>query len=878
MNKEQNINDILELLRDSVTSTAATENFDALKRSDNDISVDTLQEQLKNQYATDTASVPLQKSSSDEYIIDNDFLSEVEQAPRQSQPTEDTHELVIEQVEIEFEKPVEIDEAAEVEEHEEIELPPIIEIVPEIEEVLQEDYEPEIIELQKIEIDGGPEDDVGEDIKEQELEEAEQPKSQAAPEPHETFLASMRKIGMDFTTDEIYKNSLQNNENTDVTYSEGKALEEAPIINEPLDPSTVNLMMQFCEKEELEETIGDKNVDDFLRLEQSTLEQTAPEPLTDGKEYSDVSQNDEIKERYKKQCKSKLVKLLTCIGVMLIAFIYELLPLLDVRLSGTLDYHTYPAIYTLLGLQFIVFAAAIWYKEFWRGLKRAFSAAPTYESLAAIILLLTAFYDLIMVIIVAISGDELPNMYNAIAVFTLVVVALEDYLSTVCQMKAFEVYSCDQTKYTLNKEGPSSSIGSKMYGGGLESDKSIYSVRRVDFPNGFFRSVNKDKTGSKLLAFMIVPVLVIGLVASVISMILGFEIYEACASFIICMYALMPISLVVVNILPSALVCFKLTKRGSAFAGTVSAEKYSDADIMVFGDLHMFKKCKTEDIGIAVYDTKVGYLTLGCIDALYKKIGGPMSGMQMNLPDVFKFNHVTLKRVAQNGIEAVIDKRHSLVVGAPEFMQRYGLSFPKNETENGRMTLCVSLNGGVTAKLSVKYNTEPIFEMLVERLAKEGITCAIKTLDPLINSSMIANSRTLGDAPISVVHSNARDLACEEKTRYNTHSDGVICCSSRLKIAQAVIMLKRLVKVRKICSGICIGFTALGAASLAMLLVFGAIPYVNQMLLLAFLAIELALITAVMFKFIPENKYFTVDALYSELERKHKGQLKKNKK
>ncbi len=694
-------------------------------------------------------------------------------------------------------------------------------------------------------------------------------------EPHETFLASMRRTGMDFTTEDIYNSTHAENDeiydSQDASFMEDatddEVLESDSIIEEELDPSTINLMMQFCDKDELEDTIGDKRVDEFLKQEHATVSDASANHVTDGREYVDHEQTERIRIAYKKKRTSKLISLLGCSLIALVALIYEILPLAGVRLSGVLDHHKYPAVYALIGLQLVVFAGAVWHKELWRGLKRAFSTSPTPNSAIALILTLTAIYDAIIVIILAFTGDDLPYMYNGIAVLITAIAILSEYLDTVSQMRAFGVYSSESQKYTLIKESASGSVGSKMYGGGLEKDKSIYTIKPVEFPSGFFRSISATAKKNKIMTACIIPVLVVGMIASVIAILIGSDAYAACAAFMVCVYALMPVMLVLTNSLPYAIACKRLSKRGSAFAGQGAIDKYSDCDVMVFNDLHMFKKCRTEDIGIVIYDNKVGYLVLGCLDALYSKAGGPMSGLQMKLPDVFKFDDVAIKRMTRNGIEAVIDKKHTLIVGEQSFMQRYGLEFPPNGHDNGRATLCVSLDGRVTAKLSVRYETEPVFEMLAERLYSEGISCAVQTFDPLISSGVISASRTIGDSPISVIHGNAKDFCENERIRYNADSDGVISCASRLKLAEVEVWLIKLAKARRICERIALGFSIFGAIMLMLLVSMGATAYVNQIHILLYLSLEVITAGTVIALSLPSKKYFTTDALYGELER-----------
>lgn len=990
MSREQNIDDILQLLKDSYSGESSEESVVNIEASDQSISNEALQEQLKNQYISTSDSYESEKAdSADGYFIDDDFLAEAVLAEAldaeqltedkevfesedshdsvgvildeiDSQPTsafeslqktldeatEDEEEIYEDDLpednvdeliaamspipEAEFNNDELLDEAVEVEsffdeilsdaennfdvkdlfeenvenevneEHEEDVGDFIFSEESLIEEIALELETPEFNEQEQIYADKSLDDEifVDEDAPVEFSSENEESVEVAADiasiveekaEKHETFLASMRKTGIDFTTDEIYNSTVEKShakeepvtdEQADIlNINDQEKFEEAPITaDEELDLSTINIMMQFCEKQELEKTIGDEKVDGFLKAEDLTANEGEEFREFDDKEYSDASQNDEILAKYKKNHKSALLSMLGCIAIAALAFVYELLPLFDVELSGILSYVEYPAVYALLGLQFVAFAAAICYKKLWNGMKRAFSLTPNTYSIIAIILGLTAIYDTVVVIILGVAGDALPSMYNATAVIITALLASAEYLTVVLEMKAFEVYSSDAKKYTAIKEARRGVIGSKMYDGGLEEDKAVYSIKSVDFPNGFFRSIKAKHSKNKLLTVLIIPVLVIGIIASVVSAILGSSAYASSAAFIVCVYAILPVVLIFTEILPYTVAMIKLSKRGSAFAGIEAVKKYDNCNVFVFNDLHMFKKCKTEDVGIAIYDTSVGYLVLGCIDALYSKIGGPLSGMKMNLPDVFKFQNVSIKRITKNGIEAIIDKKHTLVVGEAAFLQRYGLNFPPNEKDNGRSTLCVSLNGKISAKLSVKYEAEPVFEMLVERLNADGISSAIETYDPLINSSMVASARTLGDSPISVVHKNSEDFKTESSNRYRSEADGVISCGSRLKLAELIVWIKKLSRLNGITQKIAIAFSSLGAVLAALILVFGITEYVNQLYILFYLLAEAITMLILTFALLPTSKYFTVDALYRELEKNNTRLLEKQQK
>ena len=944
MSREQNIDDILKLLKDSVSTESQVSDSDRDAQADGEMTEEILKKKLKNQYFDREDVSEFIEEPQKEYVLDSDFLDEISQQDENTVQEEEDNAVIentaveddiiendtVENSDIEDDiideednddmlladesedelppdnvddliaqlKPIEdtsltsrLEEEPEVEPEEENEV--FEEIQPhgtiDISTLTEESVAVSVAQKEESGADEDAEWDefvaeetlsesevTDEDVDAVEAAESEAVAKVQEEQGHETFLASMRKIGLDISDDDASEGDAENDfEHTDDTDNENIASENAPEYDdEPItddgeiDLSTISLMMQFCDKDELKERLGDQKFEEYLRQTDLLENNKVSAHVFDGNEYVANDQNQKIAEAYKKKRKSTRNTMLGCLALALVTLIFELLPAMNVKPSGLLDYTEYPAVYILAGLQLLAFSAAVCYKSLWLGLKRAFSLSPNRYSLVAVVLGLTALYDLITVIILAFSQDDIPNTFNAIAAITVALCAVADYADIRCEMEAFSVYSSELTKYTVTKDSSPHSVAEKMYAGGLERDKSVYSVVNTDFPKGFFGCVSKKKSRSALLTGAIVAVFILGIISTVVSIIIGADAYSSCAAFMVCLYGILPVSVIFADCVPFALATYKLSKRGTAIAGEGMIDVYGDCDVMVFGDLHMFKKCDTEDVGIAMYDSSVGYLALGCLDALYSRIGGPLSGMQMNLPAAFRFNDVNIRRITRTGVEAIIDKKHILIVGEHSFMQRYGLAFPDDEVKNGRSTLCVSLNGKVTAKLNVRYQTEPVFEMLVERLYSEGICCAIATYDPLINSTMLSAARTIGESPVSVVHRNADDFYADKGDKVRREdNDGVICCSSRLKLAEAEVWIKRLAKVRRYTNKAIIAFSTVGAALLALLIALGLTGEISQFYVLGAFAAELGIIFAIAHTVLPKADHFTVDALYAELEK-----------
>ncbi|MBR6680831.1 MAG: hypothetical protein IKL59_06175 [Clostridia bacterium] len=654
--------------------------------------------------------------------------------------------------------------------------------------------------------------------------------------------------------------------------------------SESLDFSEMNIMLQLGFEDELKDTVGEEGVEDFVRYDTADKEKQRVDgekrkidPRADKADYTSPAQNDSIKERYRADSIKALIKL---IGVTVIAVIIgfiELMPILNVRLEGVLDYNVYPSLYILFGSQLLILAAAVVYKPMISGLVYSFSAKPTRHSPVALSVAMTILYDIIMILIVAIAQEEYPPMFNAIAAFLIAISAFVDYIMIVCEKKTFNVYSVDEIKYTLTDETASGRIKEKLMRGGVESTKNVYVPERIDFPRGFSQLCRTENEW-KLVKIFTIPVFIFSILALIINMSFGREFVEVSGTLMMAFVLSMPIMIIVSETLPCFIASLRLEKRGSAVVGDEMYRKYSECDMIAFDDTYLFEKCRSEELGIAIYDTSVGYLALGCFKALYDKIGGPLSDLNIELPDVFRFDDVKIRRMSRNGIDAIVDGRHSLLVGDYAFMQRYGLTFPESESDKikGAGILCLSLNQKVTAKISVKYNTVEIFEMLAERLTDDGITPIITTADPLINSALIAKNRKLGDSPIGVVHKNSKDTEAGDVHKKKYDPDGIVSCISSLKLAETLVWCKRVEKIRRLCETVVTIFSGAGILLSVFAMLMGISQYFNQIMIMLYLIVELVVIGAITFANIPDKEYFSVKGLREDIEAEELAQKAEN--
>ena len=143
---------------------------------------------------------------------------------------------------------------------------------------------------------------------------------------------------------------------------------------------------------------------------------------------------------------------------------------------------------------------------------------------------------------------------------------------------------------------------------------------------------------------------------------------------------------------------------------------------------------------------------------------------------------------------------------------------------------------------------------------------------------MIASARNIGDAPISVIHQGVEDIERKDNKRYREDADGVISCSSRLKLAELIVWIKRLTSIKKLSNFTAVAFSALGIVATVLVITLGVAQHINQLYILLYMMIELCVIASVMMLKIPHSRYFTADSLYTDIEKEHRKMIEKEQK
>ena len=951
MNNEQNIDDILKLLQESVDSLEDNGELSSTENTvSSDISTDDLAEKLKAHFFSDGYAENTETDSS--YNIDSDFLSEFEDVSA-DEPAEAVDDVIAEETDEEADEEADVTVSAS---ENVLDADDILLMMNGTERDVETAEDNEALSDSEEAMDGS-EDDAFEPMDEADGVEAyEEPEEEifepvlshgeSSSSPVVTLEVEDESDSLDdglFEDSEVYDdvidrqteidNSDTENEETAV---EAEAEEQAPAF----DPYSVELpkekpmsfkalMMDYgrpdpipspraieeeaavADEEEETPDVGDilsDFTDDTPTAEdrmnssmrklmcslgcEDELECISPEAL--GEIYAEVNEENTAdseqpdaavlegtKDDYRKTVVLSSLKLTACAVMTLLMFLYDTLPLFDVEFFGILDYTLYPSAYVIIGTQLLILTAVCLWRPMLGGLKRLITPYPNIYSMVAVLVGFNIAYDAVLFITGGYKPLEIP-MFHFVSGAVMLAVSLTELLMQVREARAYDLYTTDVARFTLTYDKSKHSIGEKMYSGGFSKDKKVYSPSPVSNPKGFFEAIRDEGEFENVIyTVLIFASVAICAIVGIVFMIVKGSVDLGAAAAMTTAVALLPIGAVVSLRAPLILSAMLLRKRGIALTGRKAVRKYGSESAMVFNDLHLFSKCEPRHVGFVCYENLQTKNVLAALQILYARIGGPMCEVFANVPESCRAKTVRVRRITRSGIEAVVDKSHTLIVGNIEFLRRYGIEFPSSEkTANGKnATLYISLDGRASAKLTAKYSVEPVFDMLIERLAKEGIHCVVETYDPMINTSFVARQRKRGRAPISVVHKNAADINRIASNAKKRSDHGILALSSRLKLAEAAVWCARLCKIEKISNVTVYSAMGLGFALALTLAILGAIPYFMQYLLaLYFGAVAVGIIAASLALF-PTRNYFSVKALQKEdAEREEKiNQQKKEK-
>lgn len=585
---------------------------------------------------------------------------------------------------------------------------------------------------------------------------------------------------------------------------EAEAISEE--VSDELDDKDINLMIALGYEEELEKAIGKKELDEIsnqLNEEIVDFIDIDSAYAFDGFEIDSPDQFRSVGNRYKQEHSTMKMRLLGT-GIFTVAlFIFELLGMFGVTLGGALNIHHYPVVGIMLSLQMLVLACALSWRQLLVGLYDAVTFNPSPNSLPSVAVLMSVLYNIIMALIAPNTGLWLYNFPAALSVMFLV---LNDYFNLSREIRAFNTIATRRPKYAVsvketNKER---SVEEEMLNAFSEDEQAfeqekILETKKVGFIENYFQRTNVRSMKDRKLNFVIFPFIALSIVLGIVSFVMNKNGITAFNISILTVFFGIPMSSLFIYSYPFFNAVKTSFENEATIIGEASIDEYSDATDVVFSDNDVFPAHLTVTRGIKLYDNNAIYNVLYYLTSLYSKVGGPLKErLEQATTEMGHSEEVEITRVADKGIEAIIDGNVNVLAGQAEFMYENNI-FVENDLDDERMkeegisVLYLVLDGKLSAKLYVNYAIDPEFENVVSDLAEEGMETFIRTCDPNVDDELLASKLRISRFPAKIIKCSAEENNCEVESA----DSGIVSRTSLKALARAIALCNKIQRVRK---------------------------------------------------------------------------------
>lgn len=388
----------------------------------------------------------------------------------------------------------------------------------------------------------------------------------------------------------------------------------------------------------------------------------------------------------------------------------------------------------------------------------------------------------------------------------------------------FEFLTDGSDKYTV--ENIVNTVDAEIISRGfIDSAPLIKTSVKTDFPTNFLEISCKNEPADKLSKVLGPIMLLLSIILFVaVGLMDNFNIAFNVFMCSICIS--LPLSSLYITNSVLRDVSASLSKYSSRVCGYEGAVMACGANAMVMEAADLFDKGSCDLHGIKTFNgAKVDDAIINAA-AVIIQTKSPLAsvfddviiGKQSILP---KVEGVTYED--KMGTSAWIYKR-KVLVGNRDLLIRHGISVPKESfekkhTRKGRKALYLAIAGKVIAMFVVSYSADADLKRELKKLEKSGITIIVKSSDPYINETSIAQLFSLPEGFIRVMNSSSArvfdkysDMNVEKSPAYVIHNGTAAGFVSAMRSAGIIVSAKKLVSFL-VSFGSAIGFAAVALLS-----------------------------------------------------------------
>ncbi len=413
----------------------------------------------------------------------------------------------------------------------------------------------------------------------------------------------------------------------------------------------------------------------------------------------------------------------------------------------------HPLLLPILSSLVMVGATALSYRQFNAGIRSYFKLSPTPYSTIAVILPITLLYNILAM------AFQIPMLrINIVAVGSLLVLSLCDVFRLTSEMRVLEILTKDAPKTVLEPTEPRKK---KLRQGKKlikiindDLDENFYHIHSAQLTAGFFRRFNSMGSAHAPFRVLLTLPIVLGFLAG-FAVALTNGLADALNTFAAIVTLGTPCASCLGFFFPLCHANRLLTDNGSALLGEEAVAEYNESKTVIFNDYRLCLAQSCSQMAVRESDDLRRDLKLAGI--LFRKIGGSMEQIGKATATKVADPAVALVRIADTGVEAVIDTQYHVIAGDASFLKKSGIRIPRETADRALNraanvgVMYVAVDGLLKLTYDIEYALDPRFEVVAERLADPLTSIAIQSYNPNLHEEFLGQIRYADAVPVRVM-------------------------------------------------------------------------------------------------------------------------------
>ncbi len=456
-----------------------------------------------------------------------------------------------------------------------------------------------------------------------------------------------------------------------------------------------------------------------------------------------------------------------------------------------------PLLFPILSAIVMVSATALSYKQFNAGIRSYFKLRPTPYSTLSVIVPFVLLYDIMAMI----AGVPLMHL-NCVATGALLLVCVCDIFRLTSEMRVFRLLATDIPKTVLEPTEPRKK---KLRQGKKlikiindDLDESFYHVHDAQLTMGFFRRFNEMEAAHAPFRILLTIPLVLGFVAGfVVALTNGLG--DALNTFATVAVLGMPGAACFGFFFPLSHANNLLTREHCALIGEEAVEEYSESKTVIFNDYRLCRAVSCSELSVRDKNDDLRR-DLKLAGILFRKIGGSLEEIGKATATKSEDPTVAFVRIADTGVEAVIDNQFHVIAGDAEFLRRSGIRIPRETADRALRRaanvglLYFAVDGVLKLTYDIEYTLDPRFEIVADRLADPETSVAIQSYNPNLSEDFLAQLRHDEAIPVRVI----KPGKYESNAVLEISDTGAVALGGEAHIVNPLYAAKKINKAKRI--------------------------------------------------------------------------------